>query len=584
MAKGKPRRNVGSVAFVVNKPYRWAPSSRVRRNAAMRNAIANHELLPKGLQLESLSVETGRVSIRVTCGGSRSCCPLCGRGSSRVHSRYSRSLSDLPWHGICVTLLVRARRFFCDEGSCERKIFCERLPEVAARARKTGRLEEALLAIVLELGGRAGSRLAGELGLVAGRDALLKRAKSAPLPGYGKVRVLGVDDFAFRWGHTYGTILVDLERRRVVDLLPERSQESLVAWLRRHPEVEFAARDRSNIYREALAKGAPDATQVTDRWHLLHNLAHVLENFLLQKQPILREAATPGTEPEDRSDDSFASGPIMPNRPRNHDRKIEEAARRRHERLVRQWKDIRRLYLAGADLRHICKMLGISARTVYRYKDLAEPPPRRAYKRKASVLDPYVPYLVQRWNEGCHNGKRLYREIRERGYQNSEEICARFTAQLRRAQALGKPPSSVPRARRSSVAGLSPTSKNVAALFMRREEKLSGEQKEYLGRLCHADGALADARRLTQEFNGMVRNLEDEKLDGWLEEAEVCAAPAMRRFAAGLKKDLAAMRAGLTEKCSNGPVEGFVNKLKLVKRQGYGRAGFDLLRARMLAA
>ena len=209
-----------------------------------------------------------------------------------------------------------------------------------------------------------------------------------------------MDDFAFRKGHAYGTVLVDLERRRVVDLLPERSQESLVAWLKDHPEVEFAARDRSNIYREALAKGAPDAVQVADRWHLLHNLAHVLENLLLQKQPVLREAATPGTEPEDRSDGSFGSGPVMPNRPRNHDRKIEEAARRRHERLVRQWEDIRRLYLAGADLRHICRMLGISARTVYRYKDLAEPPPRPAYKRKKSVLDPYVPYLVGAMERG----------------------------------------------------------------------------------------------------------------------------------------------------------------------------------------
>ncbi len=545
---------------------------------------AEQDLIPKGLRTEQLSIERGGVTISVASVEPSARCPVCDRPSRRVHSRYARKLADLPWHGTPVILRAGVRRFFCDEASCERRIFCERLPNVTARARKTDRLDAALLAIVLELGGRAGARLADELSLVVGRDALLRRAKGASLPDSGKVRVLGVDDFAFRKGHTYGTVLVDLERRRVVELLPERSQESLVAWLRRHPEVEFAARDRSHIYREALAKGAPDAVQVTDRWHLLHNLAHVLENLLLQKQPVLRKAAMPGTEPEDRSDGAFGSGPVMPNRPRTHDRKIEEAARKRHERLVRQWKDIRRLYLAGADLRHICKMLGISARTVYRYKDLTEPPPRPAYKRKKSVLDPYVSYLVRRWNEGCRNGKRLYREIRERGYTHSEEICARFTAQLRRAEANGRPPSSVPRARRSSVAGLSPTSKNVAALFMRREEKLNGEQKEYLKRLCGADEALADAHRLTQEFNGMVRNLEGEKLDGWLEEAEACGAPAMRRFAAGLKKDLPAVRAGLTEEWSNGPVEGFVHKLKLLKRQGYGRAGFELLRARMLAA
>ena len=211
-------------------------------------------------------------------------------------------------------------------------------------------------------------------------------------------------------------------------------------------------------------------------------------------------------------------------------------------------------------------------------------PPLPVHKRRASALDPWVPYLVRQWNEGCRNGKSLYREIRAQGYANSEEVCARFVAQLRRAEVNGKPPSSVPRARRGSVAGFSPTSKNVAALFMRREEKLSEEHKEYLGRLCGADGALADARLLTQAFARMTRNLEGGKLDGWLVEAEASKAPAMRRFAAGLRKDLPAVRAGLTREWSNGPMEGFVHKLKLLKRQGYGRAGFDLLRARILAA
>src|SRR5215218_10801449 len=201
----------------------------------MRTAIAAHELLPEGLCLETLSIQTRRVSIRVSSGTRRSRCPVCGRGSSRVHSRYVRTVSDLPWHGVCVELEIRVRRFFCDEPSCERRIFCERLPEVAARARKTSRLEEALLAIALKLGGRAGARLALELGIVAARDTLLRRIKGAPLPEVGKVRILGVDDFAFKKGSTYGTILVNLEDHKVVDLLPERSQESLVAWFRSHP-------------------------------------------------------------------------------------------------------------------------------------------------------------------------------------------------------------------------------------------------------------------------------------------------------------------------------------------------------------
>ena len=553
----------------------------------MRTAIATHELLPKGLDLQTLRIETGRVSIRVSSGTRRSVCPLCGRGSSRVHSRYARTVSDLPWHGISVELEVLARRFFCDEASCERKIFCERLPEVAARARKTVRLEEALLAIALELGGRAGARLALELGIVAARDALLRRIKGAPLPEVGKVRVLGVDDFAFKKGNAYGTILVDLERHKVVDLLPECSQESLANWLRQHPGVEVATRDRSRIYREGIAKGAPQAAQVADRWHLLHGLAHGLEEFLLRKRPALGRAAALGTSgEEERLPGSIDEGdvstlPVRLGRPYGS---VEGPAHKRHERLVERWKDIRRLHLAGASVKDIAEWVGTSQSTVYRFRELAEPPPRPGYKRRASVLDPYLPYLLGRWNEGCRSAKRLHQEIREMGYRHSVDTVNRLLSSFRHTEGQGKKLPLAPRAKRGSMAGATPTAKNVAALFMRREEMLSEEQKEYLQRLCASDRALADARRLTQDFAGMVRNVEGDKLDGWLAEAKASEAHAMKKFAVSLEKDLSAVRAGLTERWSNGPVEGLVNKLKLVKRQGYGRAGFGLLRARVLAA
>ncbi len=553
----------------------------------MRTAIATHELLPKGLDLQTLRIETGRVSICVSSGTRRSVCPLCGRGSSRVHSRYARTVSDLPWHGISVELEVLARRFFCDEASCERKIFCERLPEVAARARKTVRLEEALLAIALELGGRAGARLALELGIVAARDALLRRIKGAPLPEVGKVRVLGVDDFAFKKGNAYGTILVDLERHKVVDLLPECSQESLANWLRQHPGVEVATRDRSRIYREGIAKGAPQAAQVADRWHLLHGLALGLEEFLLRKRPALGRAAALGTSgEEERLPGSIDEGdvstlPVRLGRPYGS---VEGPAHKRHERLVERWKDIRRLHLAGASVKDIAEWVGTSQSTVYRFRELAEPPPRPGYKRRASVLDPYLPYLLGRWNEGCRSAKRLHQEIREMGYRHSVDTVNRLLSSFRHTEGQGKKLPLAPRAKRGSMAGATPTAKNVAALFMRREEMLSEEQKEYLQRLCASDRALADARRLTQDFAGMVRNVEGDKLDGWLAEAKASEAHAMKKFAVSLEKDLSAVRAGLTERWSNGPVEGLVNKLKLVKRQGYGRAGFGLLRARVLAA
>lgn len=352
----------------------------------------------------------------------------------RIHSRYTRPVADLPRYGVAVSLRVRARRFFCENPRCERGIFCERLSEIAFYSRKTNRLEEALLLIAFELGGEAGVRLACELGLLVSPDTLLDRIRCAFRSEAGEVRVLGVDDFSFRKGHAYGIILVDLERHNVVDLLPERSQESLVSWLKEHPEIEIATRDRTSVYREGLTKGIPNAMQVTDRWRLLHNLASVLEEFLLQKRPSLRKAAVPENMPEQTDTDDFTPGPITPNRLRKHAERIEEAAKKRHERLVEQWQDIRRLYLAGADVRLISRKLGISPRTVYRYKDLQKPPARRTYTTRASILDPYVPYLLKRWNEGCHNGKRLLQEIREQGYTGSERTFVRFTGELRRAE------------------------------------------------------------------------------------------------------------------------------------------------------
>jgi transposase len=504
------------------------------------SAATPRQIVPRGLTLEGLSAEPGGLTIRVAATSARARCPACRRGSARTHSRYERTVADLPWQGIAVTLKVRARRFFCDEPSCGSRIFCERLPDVAAHARKTDRLGEALLAIVLELGGRAGARLAAELGLVVGRDALLSHAKNLAPEGCSEaVRVLGVDDFAFRKGNAYGTILVDLERRRVVDLLPECSQESLANWLRQHPGVEVATRDRSRVYREGIAKGAPRAAQVADRWHLLRSLALGLEEFLLHKRPALGRAAAPGTDAEEERppgsiDDDVSGLPVRLGRPYGS---VEGPALMRHERLVERWKEVRRLHLAGASVKDIAEWVGTSQSTVYRYRELAEPPPRPRYKRRASVLDPYLPYLLGRWNEGCRSAKRLHQEIREMGYRHSVDTVNRLLSSFRYTEQQGKQLPLAPKAKRGSIAGASPTAKNVAALFMRREEMLSEEQEEYLERLCASDPAVAEARRLTQEFAGMVRGLEGEKLDGWLQEAAACEASVMKKFAAGLKKD-----------------------------------------------
>jgi transposase len=223
--------------------------------------------LPEGLEPESVLVGPSGLTVRAGVAAAYARCPVCERRSQRVHSQYESTVSDLPWRGISVTLKVRARRFFCANKEYERSIFCERLPEIAAHARKTDRLEEALTLIAFALGGEAEARLARELGLPASPDALLERIRRAPRLGAGRVKVLGVDDWAKRKGHSYRTILVDLEYRRVVDLLPDRAAEALAEWLKRHPGVEVVSRDRFQTYMDAITTAAPAALQVADRLH-----------------------------------------------------------------------------------------------------------------------------------------------------------------------------------------------------------------------------------------------------------------------------------------------------------------------------
>jgi transposase len=556
--------------------------------------------IPQQLHVDELSFTADLLTIYASTTNLAAECPLCEQPSPRIHGYYTRTLADLPWCGTPVRLRVRVRKFFCDEPSCERRIFAERLDEVArVHARATDRQREALEWIAFALGGEAGARLARQMGLLVSPDTLLNRIRGAFCADGTEnvVRVLGVDDFSLSRDGVPGTIMVDLERHQIVDLLGEHSVESLAKWLSRHPKVEVASRDRSHICREGIAAGAPQATQVADRWHLLRNLAEKLDEFLGQKRPILKAAARPQMEPETECDedsvteesvenpyeDPGAPGPLTPNRPRPGYAHRQQTSRKHYELVVERWKEIRRLQQAGADVSDIARKLGTSRPTVYRYKDLTEPPEFGQHRRRGSVLDPWVPYILKRWEEGCRNGSKLYREIREQGYSHSESNVGRLVAELRRADGL-TPDSSGRRRAASDTAARAPGTRHIVSLFLRRPERLTEEQAAYLERLRVSDEAIGAAYELSQRFVEMIRDLDGERLEEWLAQAESCEAPALRRFAASLKTDLAAVRTGLTESWNNGPVEGFIHKLKLVKRQGYGRANIDLLKARVMAA
>ena len=252
----------------------------------------------KDLRLDGITLADGRITVVAATVRRRARCPLCGRSSTRVHSRYWRTVADQPWGGRAVTIRLQARRFRCANAACARRIFVERLPDLApVAARRTPPLRAALERIGFVTGARPDVRLAAALGMPLSARTLLRLLHAAPLPAYPAPRVLGVDEFAWRRGRRFGTLLVDLECGRPVDLLADRDADSVVAWLRRHPGIQIIARDRSGLYADAARRGAPGARQVVDRWHLLDNLGDALEQFLLHKQAVLREAGGPAPPP-----------------------------------------------------------------------------------------------------------------------------------------------------------------------------------------------------------------------------------------------------------------------------------------------
>ena len=554
------------------------------------------ELFPHltSLHIEHVAIDTDCVTISIASMRRSARCPLCRRRSRRVHSRYHRTLADLPISGRRVVLTVRVRRFRCLASACSRQIFAERLPDLAPPfARRSLPLQHALERVGFAVGGEAGSRLACCLGMPASPDTLLRLIRAAPLPDPGQPRVIGLDDWAYKRGLRYGSIVCDLERHRVIDLLPGRSADSVAAWLQAHPSVEVAARDRSGLYADGIARGAPQAIQVADRWHLIDNLAESLEKFLLHKGPLLKQAAVAliaaATAPaEDQigqsADDAMYRGKRRTPAPRLCQHRAEAESARRLALRQTKYEAVCDLHAKGATVADIARDVGVTRPTVYRY--LSDGPPQRRRPTphgRRRVLEPWEPYLLMRWEEGCHTATRLWREIHDQGFAYSVTNVQRFCTQLRRQGNSGSPRRLL-RARSPFTSVRGPTARRVASLFVQRPEEYTDEQAAYLAQLCQSDAAVAAAHRVTQDFLDMVRERHGERLDEWIETAAESGIAEVRRFALWLHGDAAAVRAGLMRTESNGQTEGQINKLKLVKRAMYGRGKFDLLRQRLLHA
>jgi transposase len=490
-----------------------------------------------------------------TCA-SEAACTGCAVVSQRVHSRYRRQLADTASGGQEVLIDLQARRFFCRNKVCAKATFAEQVPGLTTRyGRRTCGLQAVLQAVALALGGRAGTRLTGRLACTVSRSTLIRLIRAAADPDEATPLVLGVDDFALRKGHVYGTILIDIETRRPVDMLPERSAESFRAWLDAHPGVEIICRDRAGCYAEGATAGAPLAIQVADRWHLWHNLAEAVERAVARHRSCLQEPP-PDAEP----------GPSAQEAVTAPETGLAARTRARHA-------EIHAALTRGLTITEISRTLRLDRKTARRYATAATAEELTGGPRLSGpgLLGPHQDWLRQRWDEGARSTEQLYQELRGRGYQGSLRTLRRLTAQLRRDTAIPAAPPA-------------PKAKEAASWILTPPGDLADGDRAALAQITARCAELSATGDLVREFADMLCNRHGERLEAWASQAETGPVSELRGFAKGLRRDWAAVTAGLTVSYSSGPVEGHVNRIKMIKRQMYGRAKPDLLRKRVLLA
>jgi transposase len=534
--------------------------------------MAATTLLPDPTQLElvQLSATASEITAVVRAHTTSSRCPVCGVPSARIHSRYVRQVADLPWVEVAVRLHLQVRRFFCDQVACPRTIFTERLHGVVAPyARRTLRLTELVELIGFLLGGSAGNRLLRHLAtgkLATSRDTVLRTIRRTVLPSPPAVEILSVDDFAFRRGASYGTLLLDLERHRVVDLLPERSEVAFAKWLRQYPQVRRISRDRGGDYAAGATVGAPQAQQIADRFHLLVNAGEALERCLARHHACLRAAAR-SLVPPDALERTTKHTPAE--RRRKEERRV---ARQRH------YEQVVALAAQGVSAHQMARQLGIARATVAKFLRMAAFPALATHSRPR-MIDPYLSYLRERWNAGEHHARTLWKEIHAQGYPSSDIAVRRILASWRSpAPQPGVPGTPLP----AKEEVIYYSTRKTRWLLTKPVEDLSEREAAYITTLKQLSPPIAEAQRLLGAFRTMLSERHAEELAPFVEQCEHSGISELVGFARGLRRDSAAVQGALGYHWSQGPIEGHINRLKLLKRQMYGRAKFDLLRQRML--
>jgi transposase len=513
-------------------------------------ALRSSTLVPRGLAVESVALDGGEAVIVVRAASRASVYPGCGARSDRVHSRYRRRLADLPIAGHPVRLVVNARRFYCTAVLCGRRIFAERFDSslLAPWARRTARLDHIVHHLGLALGGRPAANFARRLLLPVSNDTLLRVVRRRCAPRFTPPTVVGVDDWAWKRNQRYGTIICDLERRKTIALLPDREPSTTQLWLADQPQIEIVARDRGGGYALAAAKALPQATQVADRWHLMENASHAFLDAVRKSMRQIRGAIGAAT--------------INPDL-------LTAAERIQYEGFLRR-EETNAVIVGMAKndipIKEIVRRTGHSRGLVRKVLRGQRSDPFRV---RENSLELHLQWLDEQWAAGYRNGAELWRSLQKQGFRGCLRVVSEWAARRRQAEKV------------EGALNRTPSARTVARLLTINRDDLSKADTITVAAIEGGVPMLVEAREIIAAFQAMIRKKTPADLDPWLERARTSLVGS---FANGVAKDKKAVSAAITSPWSNGQTEGQITKLKLVKRQMYGRGKLDLLQARVIGA
>ncbi|HBA3030330.1 TPA: ISL3 family transposase [Escherichia coli] len=494
-------------------------------------------------------------------------CPECFKRSDSVHSCRRRRIQHLPCSGQTLWLVFSVRHWYCRNPACSRKIFAESLaPFAGSHQQSSQALQNLQRQLGLIAGGEAGKRAATAAGLRCSADTLLRRVINTPETKQSGAPHVGIDEWAWHRGHCCGMLIVNLDTHRPLVLLPGRDQRTLATWFRKYPEIQVVSRDRSGVYATAAREGAPQARQVADRWHLLKNIGDEPERMMYRHMPLIRLVVRElslkkSPEPE-------ISVPVASLR--RLERLKQHIRKKRHQR----WTEVMALHNKGCSFREISRITGLSRVTVSRWVGSGTFPEMSTRPPKRGLLDPWREWLKEQRECGNYNSGRIWREMVARGVTGSETIVRDAVAKWRK----GWIPPVTTAARLPSVSRVS--------RWLMPWRIIRGEENyafRFISLMCEKEPELKIAQQLVLEFYRILKTQNKSQLSSWFTRVHESGSAELRCVAAGMEADAAAICEAISSRWSTGVVEGHVNRLKVLIRQMYGRAGLELLRRRVMS-